>query len=73
MLLAALLLYVICCFVATARTLLLPQSSKSAPNVVSEWSNTKSATEKAMKLMQMYKDLGDFEQQVGPERRCSWG
>jgi hypothetical protein len=52
---------------------LLPQSSKSAPNVVGEWSNTKSATEKAMKLMQMYKDLGDYEQQVRPGCVCGGG
>jgi hypothetical protein len=40
------------------------QSSKSAPNIVSDWSNTKASTEQTMKLMQMYKDLGDFEGQV---------
>jgi len=39
------------------------KSSKSAPNVVSDWSNTKASTEQTMKLMQMYKDLGDFEGQ----------
>jgi hypothetical protein len=42
----------------------LPQSSKSAPNIVSEWSGTKASTEQTMKLMQMYKDLGDYEGQV---------
>lgn len=40
------------------------QSSKSAPNIVSDWGATKAATEQTMKLMQMYKDLGDFEGQV---------
>jgi hypothetical protein len=40
------------------------QSSKGAPNIVSEWSSTKASTEQTMKLMQMYKDLGDFEGQV---------
>lgn len=44
------------------------QSSKSAPNVVSDWSSTKASTEQTMKLMQMYKDLGDFEGQVGTPR-----
>lgn len=39
------------------------KSSKSAPNIVSDWSNTKASTEQTMKLMQMYKDLGDFEGQ----------
>lgn len=40
------------------------QSSKTAPNIVSEWSSTRAATEQTMKLMQMYKDLGDYEGQV---------
>lgn len=39
------------------------KSSKSAPNVVSDWGSTKATTEQTMKLMQMYKDLGDFEGQ----------
>lgn len=41
------------------------QGSKSAPNVLSHLANTKDTTEQTMKLMQMYKDLGDYEGQVG--------
>jgi hypothetical protein len=43
------------------------QGSKTAPNIVGEWQAAKESTEQTMKLMQMYKDLGDFEGQV----RCS--
>eukprot|EP00775_Hariotina_reticulata_P010525 gene10525-10685_t len=39
------------------------KSSKTAPNIVSEWGKAKAATEDTMKMMQMYKDLGDFEGQ----------
>eukprot|EP00882_Tetradesmus_deserticola_P016887 GHRQ01018066.1.p1 GENE.GHRQ01018066.1~~GHRQ01018066.1.p1 ORF type:complete len:179 (+),score=53.50 GHRQ01018066.1:268-804(+) len=40
-----------------------PKGSKTAPNIVSEWKAAKESTEQTMKLMQMYKDLGDFEGQ----------
>jgi hypothetical protein len=40
------------------------QGSKTAPNIVGEWQAAKESTEQTMKLMQMYKDLGDFEGQV---------
>jgi hypothetical protein len=40
------------------------QGSKTAPNIVGEWKAAKESTEQTMKLMQMYKDLGDFEGQV---------
>lgn len=47
------------------------QSSKGAPNIVSDWSSTKASTEQTMKLMQMYKDLGDFEGQVRQGERAA--
>jgi hypothetical protein len=37
--------------------------SKTAPNIAADWQNSKVATEQTMKMMQMYKDLGDFEGQ----------
>lgn len=40
-----------------------PKGSKTAPNIVGEWKAAKESTEQTMKLMQMYKDLGDFEGQ----------
>ncbi|KAF8072650.1 hypothetical protein HT031_000310 [Scenedesmus sp. PABB004] len=40
-----------------------PKGSKTAPNIAAEWAGAKAATEETMKLMQMYKDLGDFEGQ----------
>jgi hypothetical protein len=39
------------------------QASKTAPNIVGQWSGARAATEESMKMMQMYKDLGDFEGQ----------
>lgn len=39
------------------------KASKTAPNIVSDWQNAKAQTEQTMKMMQMYKDLGDFEGQ----------
>eukprot|EP00878_Enallax_costatus_P000627 GHUV01000730.1.p1 GENE.GHUV01000730.1~~GHUV01000730.1.p1 ORF type:complete len:638 (+),score=262.56 GHUV01000730.1:185-2098(+) len=39
------------------------KASKTAPNIVADWQSTKAATEQTMKMMQMYKDLGDFEGQ----------
>jgi hypothetical protein len=44
------------------------QGSKTAPNIAGEWKAAKESTEETMKLMQMYKDLGDFEGQV---RACA--
>lgn len=40
------------------------QGSKTAPNIKADWGKAKAATEESMKMLQMYKDLGDFEGQV---------